>query len=723
MKKSLFTLFLLLTMACPLLAQNLVAELTLNDDGSTCTLTFKVIDETPTYVTDGVGMYDVTTYTTQPDYTRAYGKDFLGNKKITSVVFDESVASVKPTKTSCWFAGLSSAESIAGIGYLNTSSVTDMSGMFANCYKLTDINLSTFDTSNVTDMSEMFDNCMGLTSLDLTGFDTSNVTDMNHMFYNCREVASLDVTHFNTSNVTDMNNMFYGCYALTTIDVTNFNTSKVKDMHYMFASCKGLTSIDLTKFDTGNVTTMNGMFAWCEALPSVDVTHFNTSNVTNMSDMFAWCYKLTSLDVTHFDTRNVTTMSSMFEGCAFSSIDVTQFNTSKVTTMSYMFSNCQKLSSLDVTHFDTSNVTDMSHMFQVCKSIDSLDVSTFNTSKVTTMQEMFRGCLELRSLDISNFDLSKVTNISWFFLQDVNTASAAITPAVVILGNHDLSAISNHNGALAYSYKSESNVKIRRIIETFGREPLGVATQDKINQRPPYYDYCGGYFTIADTLDCNSDYTPKANADADLWQSNRSLKANVWNTLVLPAGLTKAQAQASFGEDTELCYMDSYDGKTLHFKTFTDTDFPTKANTPVLVKPNTKISNLTYVGISVKTVDNNLTVTTEPVDGYTASFIGSYQKTINLGREGYYYYNGQFLHSAGHSTVNNTRGYFTFAGPDENSAAKLFVLDDGGTVTAIDSINGEPINDNAPAYNLAGQRVGNDYKGIVIAGGKKTIRK
>ena len=30
---------------------------------------------------------------------------------------------------------------------------------------------------------------------------------------------------------------------------------------------------------------------------------------------------------------------------------------------------------------------------------------------------------------------------------------------------------------------------------------------------------------------------------------------------------------------------------------------------------------------------------------------------------------------------------------------------------------------NAPAYNIAGQRVGNNYKGVVIKNGKKTIRK
>lgn len=42
--------------------------------------------------------------------------------------------------------------------------------------------------------------------------------------------------------------------------------------------------------------------------------------------------------------------------------------------------------------------------------------------------------------------------------------------------------------------------------------------------------------------------------------------------------------------------------------------------------------------------------------------------------------------------------------------------------TAITSVKAAATPTNAPAYNLAGQRVGKAYKGIVIVNGKKTIR-
>lgn len=43
--------------------------------------------------------------------------------------------------------------------------------------------------------------------------------------------------------------------------------------------------------------------------------------------------------------------------------------------------------------------------------------------------------------------------------------------------------------------------------------------------------------------------------------------------------------------------------------------------------------------------------------------------------------------------------------------------------TAINEVNADKVAANGKAYNLSGQRVGNDYKGIVIVNGKKMIRK
>jgi hypothetical protein len=43
-----------------------------------------------------------------------------------------------------------------------------------------------------------------------------------------------------------------------------------------------------------------------------------------------------------------------------------------------------------------------------------------------------------------------------------------------------------------------------------------------------------------------------------------------------------------------------------------------------------------------------------------------------------------------------------------------------GDATGIDSLNAA--DDDAPAYNLAGQKVGKNYKGIIVKNGKKVLK-
>ena len=130
-----------------------------------------------------------------------------------------------------------------------------------------------------------FRNCENITSLDLSKLDTSKVTDMSGMFYNCRALTTLDLSNFDTSNVTDMNYIFYGCGALT-LNVSNFDTSNVTNMRYMFGYCSKLTNLNVSNFDTSSVTNMTGMFATCYALTNLDLSNFDTNAVQNYSYMF-----------------------------------------------------------------------------------------------------------------------------------------------------------------------------------------------------------------------------------------------------------------------------------------------------------------------------------------------------------------------------------------------------------------------------------------------------
>ena len=211
----------------------------------------------------------------------------------TRVIIDPSFAGARPTSTFIWFAYMNNVQSITGIGYLNTSEVTNMYGMFEGCSGLTSLDLSHFNTAKVTDMFGLFEGCSGLTSLDLSSFNTSKVTNMAYMFERCSGLTSLDLSNFNTANVTKMNSMFADCSGLTSLDLSSFNTSNVTDMSNMFGFCSGLTSLDLSSFNTSNVTNMWAMFCYCTNLTTIYASSgWSTANVDQSGAMFASCTSL-----------------------------------------------------------------------------------------------------------------------------------------------------------------------------------------------------------------------------------------------------------------------------------------------------------------------------------------------------------------------------------------------------------------------------------------------
>lgn len=87
-------------------------------------------------------------------------------------------------------------------------SVTSLKGMFAHCYRLTDVPF--FDTSRIWDMTAMFEDCRSLSTV--PKFDTSRVTQMRSMFEGCTSLSS--VPDFDTSRAEFTDRMFFGCRSL-----------------------------------------------------------------------------------------------------------------------------------------------------------------------------------------------------------------------------------------------------------------------------------------------------------------------------------------------------------------------------------------------------------------------------------------------------------------------------------------------------------------------------
>ena len=67
------------------------------------------------------------------------------------------------------------------------------------------------------DMQYMFRYDIKIKYLDLQNFNTSSVTNMGGMFYGCTSLVSLNLRNMNTSSVTNMAYMFYNCYSLASL--------------------------------------------------------------------------------------------------------------------------------------------------------------------------------------------------------------------------------------------------------------------------------------------------------------------------------------------------------------------------------------------------------------------------------------------------------------------------------------------------------------------------
>ena len=371
-------------------------------------------------------IYDLNTVDDRPDW---YTDGTYEN--VTQVVFDPSFANARPATTCFWFYLMTNLQSITGLSYLNTSEVTDMSCMFANCFKLTSLDVRYFKTSKVTSMYHMFTSCWNLRSLDLSYFNTSKVSDMRSMFSNCNLQIIYVGSGWSTVAVTESEDMFYSNTSLMGGQGTTYDENHV-DAAY--------AHLDGGPSNPGYFSDKNAPLAYaCYTPDNTTLTFYydnqrnsrsgTTYNLNTGTTNPGWITDGTYENVTEVvfyspfaDARPKSTYSWFYNMQNLKTIrGLSYLNTSEVTNMSSMFGSCNGLTySIDLSTFNTSNVTEMYGMFNGCSSLTGLDLSSFNTSEVANMQGMFNGCSSLTGLDLSSFNTSKVANMKYMFLNCTN---------------------------------------------------------------------------------------------------------------------------------------------------------------------------------------------------------------------------------------------------------------------------------------------------------------
>ena len=213
------------------------------------------------------------------------------------------------------------------------------------------------------------------------------------------------------------------------------------------------------------------------------------------------------------------------------------------------------------------------------------------------------------------------------------------------------------------------------------------------------------------TLDEAADNAIEAKEAADVTLT-RKFVANKWNTLVLPFAVSDADVKTTFGADAKIVEYSNADDANINFTTSTK---GIKANVPVLIMPAAVNVENTYTfnGVSIVVADPK-------ADGTNYSFVGSY-KPYNLVNDDYMLYADKWWKTETGDTYK-IKAFRAYIKANTPAAAKQLnlVIDGQTTGLKLNTVNG---NIEGETYNIAGQRVANSYKGLVIKNGKKIIKK
>lgn len=213
------------------------------------------------------------------------------------------------------------------------------------------------------------------------------------------------------------------------------------------------------------------------------------------------------------------------------------------------------------------------------------------------------------------------------------------------------------------------------------------------------------------TLDEAVDNAVEAKEAADV-TLKRTFVANKWNTLVLPFAVSDADVKTTFGADAKIVEYRNADDANINFTTSTK---GIEANVPVLIMPVAVNDEKTYTFNSVSIV-----VADPKADGTSYSFVGSY-KPYDLVNDDYMLYADKWwkTETGDKYKIKAFRAYIKAKTPAAAKQLNL-VIDGQTTGLKLNTVNG---NIEGETYNIAGQRVANSYKGLIIKNGKKIIKK
>ena len=149
-----------------------------------------------------------------------------------------------------------------------------------------------------------------------------------------------------------------------------------------------------------------------------------------------------------------------------------------------------------------------------------------------------------------------------------------------------------------------------------------------------------------------------------------------------------------------------------------------EAYTPYLLIPSADGKLLEEIAAAKDIADVPAEAKTSVSGSY--SFVGTLQAKESVKQEGMEIYGfsaseGKFVHAGSNASIKAFRAYISVPSTALSTAASRSIDIDFGGTTGINEIQNAQSSSAAATYNVAGKRVGKNYKGVVICNGKKMI--
>ena len=242
------------------------------------------------------------------------------------------------------------------LGDIDTSAITDMSGLFRDSNRTDFSGIEYWDVSSVVDMSSMFFEMTNFNQ-SLVLWDVSKVENMSCMFYGAKKFNQ-PLDFWNVSNVEGMSSMFEGATSFNQ-PLDSWNVSNVIFMSRMFKRANNFNQ-PLDSWNVSKVMDMNKMFDNARKF-NQPLNSWNVRSVSDMNCMFRSALSFNQ-PLDSWNVNNVGKMRMMFDGASSFNQPLDSWNVSNVFDMHAMFYGATSFNhSLESWHIKKS--TDTTYMF------------------------------------------------------------------------------------------------------------------------------------------------------------------------------------------------------------------------------------------------------------------------------------------------------------------------------------------------------------------------